>query len=294
MTKIPPKTTINHGLQVLGDVFAEIDKQVGAEQDTQDDKVSDREVATFLGERGSLSKTAGASVAAVQAYMRHVVQSSEVPVTDIRATLAKAGGYIERDRGEGLEMANMKPTWRALAMLAEVFDGIGRVYGGGPLSTEAIRAFLAGGPNTVATAKEAVRRFASYLENRTGKTDFTSDDVNAAFAQAQRAIKKNAESVDDRSQLARTWRALTAFTDDNLQRQKKASDIVGTPATTAPAPAGPHAGGPRAADVAAFLALDTDTKAEILDDYGNLHEYYIASGETRIDALAEPAKSFAQ
>src|SRR5262245_20364050 len=108
MAKIPSKRTITDGVKVLSEVYAEIDKQIGAEQNTKDDKVSDVEVATFLRQRGAASDTVGAAVASVSAYLKHMA-TGDVSVDQIKKTLDKVTGYVERDRAKGLDTADMKP-----------------------------------------------------------------------------------------------------------------------------------------------------------------------------------------
>ncbi|MEQ9500311.1 MAG: hypothetical protein RIT81_25780 [Deltaproteobacteria bacterium] len=326
--KIPPPPDIEKGLRVLGEVYEEIDRQIGAEEGTRDDKVSDHEVAKFLAQRGGASDAAGAALATFSAYMRHVAASSDVPVDDIKRTLGDVQRFVDRDRDADLDVADMKPTWRALTLFAaevkskglsaesivsdrsgrpigdvaalakglsqmsRVFAAIGEVHGGGAITVDAIKAYLAAGPDVVATSKSAVRRVTRLLEHRTGGTTFTQADVDAAMNDALTAYKKNADGPDDRKGLARTWQSLAAFADENAVRNKTPETIVGTATTTTTTT--PATGGPRAADVAAFRALDTDTKAEILEDYGNLFDYYVASGEVAPDTLDGPRLAFAK
>src|SRR5688500_13619939 len=113
MPKIPSKATIEKGIRVLDEVYAEIDKQIGGEQNTKNEKISDTEGATFLQQRGAASDTTGAAVATVQAYMRNFVDG-EVPIDDINKTLKKVTGYLERDRANGKAIGEVVPTWRAI------------------------------------------------------------------------------------------------------------------------------------------------------------------------------------
>ena len=85
MAKIPNKRTITDGIKVLSEVYAEIDKQIGTEQNTKDDKVSDVEVATFLRQRGAASDTVGAAVASVSAYLKHMADGDVSVVSPIVA-----------------------------------------------------------------------------------------------------------------------------------------------------------------------------------------------------------------
>lgn len=328
MPKIPSSTIIREGVRVLTDLYAEIDKQVGGEQRTRDDKVSDAEIAVFLRQRGARSETAGAAVATVQAYLRHFTSGGEVSLDDIRKTLQKVTGYLERDRDAGKEIAEIKPTWRAVALFAQevkakgltareivadrsrvpigdlaviapaldlmgqVLREIGTAWGGGTLSQDALRSYLATGPDTVASAKEAARLLVRYLEHRTGKQQISAAEVDAALKTARTALEKNAAGADDRAQLAPTWRALLAFADENAVRQKDARAIVGAPAPRSTPRSTPA--GACAADLAAFQRLETGVKLEILEDYGDLHGHYQTTGEKRIGELAGPPREYAE
>jgi len=119
MAKIPSSKVIRDGVRVLAEVYAEIDKQVGAERATRDGKVSDAEVAAFLGQRGARSETAGEAVASVQSYLRHFSSGGEVPLDAIKNTLNRVTGFIDRDRDAGKDLGEIKPTWRAIALFAQ-------------------------------------------------------------------------------------------------------------------------------------------------------------------------------
>jgi hypothetical protein len=179
---------------------------------------------------------------------------------------------------------------QTLDHVAAIFDEIGRTWGGGQLSVDAVRRYAAEGPSPVATAKEAVRALTRYLEQRTGKDTFTSKDVAGALATARASLAKNAAGPDDRGRLARTWQTLLAFHDENAVRGKDARAIVGAPSAPGPIVVD---GGPRATSVAAFRALDADTKKAILDDYGDLHGHYTTTTEKKIGELTGPARTFA-
>lgn len=332
MARIGTAGTMQQGITLLGEVFQEIDRQVGAELGTQNNGVDGAEVSTFLANRGNTLPQTSAAVSRVKAYTRRMFKKDEVSFGQIGAALKQAEKSLAKAIERGDEIDTLKPTWRSIALFAneaarvgasaqeivadrsdgkidldvarkgvrltagvlkEIEKQIGN--GDGVLTTKDVEAFIAGYQNTVPTAKDAVRRFVRYLEKRYNKQEFTTDEINGALATAMKSIHAAAQAEGGRGKLASTWKHLFAFAEESQIREKNAAQIVADfVRVEAPAAGGAGPVGPRARTLAEWEKLDLETRHDILDDYGPKYDHYLTTGDVYIDTLKGKDRAYAE